>query len=63
MNNIDELLSNGNTALKNANVVFERELKILQSSGKKYISDKEIDDILLKIIKTELVDNWKEHYY
>lgn len=51
-NTLSERVSNG----------LDREHKRQKKVGKKFMSDQEIDDLIDKIIKEEMGDNWKETY-
>lgn len=61
-NSIDNLLKDKKGLTQKVNQGLERELQRQKQAGKKFISDKEIDDIVDRVIKEELGDAWKEKY-
>lgn len=62
MNEIDKLIKDKPRLTERISAGLDRELKRQKKSGKKFISDEEIDTLIDGIIKEELGDAWKEHY-
>lgn len=61
MNNIDKLIKDKPKLAEIVQEGLTRELRRQKEAGKEFLSDKEVDDLVDKIIKEELGDAWKEN--
>lgn len=62
MPNINDLLNDKELLHLRVEKRMIEELNRQKKSGKKFISDDDIDKLIDSVIKEELGDNWKEEY-
>ena len=60
--NIDKLRENKTNLIEILDKGINRELLRQKEAGKIFLSDEEINNLIDKVLKGELGDNWKEEY-